>query len=328
MGTKFLCRVWVMLLVFGYLAGGGFVGNWFESRAVADVRELPDLEELRQPGAIMLHGGGRLTVEAFDCFVNLAGGPEAKIIVIPSAGYRAADYESVERFTSAIQRSFKPWTKLPSLGKASSVQLLHTDDPRDADDESFVQPLLAATGVWFSGGEQLQLSYRYAGNYPYRTRFQAALSGVLERGGVVGGTSAGMAALPEVMTVSETAYRGEPSRAVTAHGLGLLTNTIVEQHFDGRARRFERFAGLLRDDERLDALTGRDGAGARTIGLAVEECTALVLQANKLSVVGNGNAHVFIKSLDWPQVSWHTLGPQHHAQLKYDERGQATLVRP
>ena len=86
----------------------------------------------------MLHGGGRMTLEAFDCFLNLAGGPEAKIVLIPSAGYRAADYENLDRFTSAINRNFRMWTRLPSLGKASSVELLHTDDPRrDANDELF-----------------------------------------------------------------------------------------------------------------------------------------------------------------------------------------------
>ena len=95
-----------------------------------------------------------------------------------------------------------------------------------------------------------------------------------------------------------------------------------------RARRFfERFAGLLRDDERLDALTGRVGAGARTRGLAVEESTALILQSNRLAVVGNGNAHVFIKSLDQQQITWHTLASQSTAQLNYDDRGQAALVR-
>jgi cyanophycinase-like exopeptidase len=127
--------------------------------------------------------------------------------------------------------------------------------------------------------------------------------------------------------MDETSSRGAPSRAVVGHGLGLLTNAIVEQHFDGRNGRFERFAGLLRDDERLDILTRREGAGARMMGLAVEERTALVLQSNRLAVVGNGNAHVFIKSLEQQQIVWHTLGPQSNALLKYDERGQATLVR-
>lgn len=328
MWMKALRRIVASTAVGVCFASSLLVGSLLVGNLYADNRpELPDPPELPQPGSLMLHGGGRVTLEAFDSFVNLAGGPAAKIVVIPSAGYRAADFENQERFTTAINRNFKTWTRLPSLGKASSVELLHTEDPRDADDELFVRPLTTATGVWFSGGDQLQLTYRYAGNHPYQTRFQTALRGVWERGGIVGGTSAGMAALPEIMTLTETSYRGEPSRAVVGHGFGLLTNVIVEQHFDGRARRFERFAGLLRDEERLDALTGRDGAGARTLGLAVEEATALVMQANRLAVIGNGNAHVFIKSLDQQQISWHTLAPQTKAQLHYDDRGQATLVR-
>jgi cyanophycinase-like exopeptidase len=136
-----------------------------------------------------------------------------------------------------------------------------------------------------------------------------------------------MAVMPEIMTVTELTSPGAPSRAVTRHGLGLLTSAIVEQHFDGRNGRFERFATLLRDDERLDALSGRDGAGAKMLGLAVEERTGLVLQANRLEVIGNGNAHVFIKSIDQPQISWHTLSPGTKAFLKNDDRGQAILVR-
>src|SRR5262245_23117816 len=105
-----------------------FLGIAFLDGVAADsVRELPIPADLHQPGSIMLHGGGRVTIEAFDYFVNLAGGAEAKIVVIPSAGYRASDYDSLERFTSAINRSFKPWTQLPSRGRASSVELLHTD---------------------------------------------------------------------------------------------------------------------------------------------------------------------------------------------------------
>src|SRR6478735_2793667 len=90
--------------------GISFAGSLLVSSLYADNRpELPDLAELRQPGSLMLHGGGRMTIEAFDCFLNLAGGPEAKIVLIPSAGYRVNDYDSLERFTSAVSRNFRTW---------------------------------------------------------------------------------------------------------------------------------------------------------------------------------------------------------------------------
>src|SRR5689334_12826966 len=103
---------WVLAFI---LVGMSCVGGV----AADSVRELPLPAELPLPGSLMLHGGGRVTIEAFDSFVNLAGGPEAKIVVIPSAGYRASDYDNLERFTSAINRSFRTWTNLPSRGRAS-----------------------------------------------------------------------------------------------------------------------------------------------------------------------------------------------------------------
>jgi hypothetical protein len=63
-----------------FLVGAFLIGNV----AADNIRELPIPAELPQPGSIMLHGGERVTIEAFDCFVNLAGGPEAKIVLIPS----------------------------------------------------------------------------------------------------------------------------------------------------------------------------------------------------------------------------------------------------
>ena len=64
--------------------------------------------------------------------------------------------------------------------------MLHTYDKNIADSDSFIKPLLRATGVWFSGGRQWRLVDAYAD-----TKTEAALSEVLKNGGVIGGTSAG-----------------------------------------------------------------------------------------------------------------------------------------
>src|SRR5436309_3148419 len=176
------------------------------------------------------------------------------------------------------------------------------------------------------GGAQSRLNYRYVGHSPRPTRFQAALRDVLARGGIVGGTSAGMAALPAIMTMYQDRQRaGGPLSVVAAHGLGLFDGAIVEQHFDGRNGRLERFTGLLRDGARLDRLAGRSGVGRRMLGLAVEGSTALVLQADRLEVLGAGNAHVFIKSPDDRTMTWHTLKSDSRAMLKRDARDQVML---
>jgi cyanophycinase len=188
---------------------------------------------------------------------------------------------------------------------------------------------LTATGVWFSGGDQSRLHDRYVGKLPQRTRFQKALRDVLARGGVVGGTSAGMAALPEVMTLSQDRRRTDgPLHAVAAQGLGVLDGAIVEQHFDGRNGRMERFIGLLRDTDRLDRLSGRRGAGERMMGLAVEESTALVVQGARMEVLGAGEVHVFLKGSDGRTLFWHALRTGDQAALQSEGEDNRLVVGP
>lgn len=301
----------------GLLGEGG-------SAAVGQTR----LTVISRPGALVLHGGGGITEATFDRFIALAGGKRAHIVLVPSAGYRPSSYDNNEQFLAIMRSRFSSWVHLGSVGQVASFQFLYTDDLNDADDDRFVRPLATATGVWFSGGDQTRLNYRFVGRFPRQTKFQVALHGVLERGGVVGGTSAGMAALPEIMTLTQHQRRtAGPLNAVAAHGLGLLSSAIVEQHFDGRNGRLERFTDLLRDSPRLDKLSGRAGAGARMLGLAVEEGTALVVQEDRLEVLGRGAAHVLLKSPDDIRIVWHTLRSGSKAALKRDGHGDVTLAR-
>jgi cyanophycinase len=282
--------------------------------------------DARRPGAVMLHGGGELGDEHVAWFLELAGGKDARIVLVPSAYFGPTGHDRRE-FAATMKRRFGYWFRLASSGRIAHFELLYTDDPGDADDPAFVRPLASATGVWFFGGRQARLNYRYVNHFPSRTRFQEALRDVVRRGGVVGGTSAGMAALPEVMTLDqERPGESGPYRALAAHGMGLFDGAIVEQHFDSRSGRQERFTGLFRDSARLDRLAGRAGAGRRMLGLAVETSTSLVLQADRLEVLGDRNAHVFIKSPDGRTIHWHTLGSGDKVRLRRDARGQVVLT--
>lgn len=292
---------------------------------------LPAPQDPNKPGAVMLHGGGRMTSDAFDRFWQLAGGKEARIVLVPCAGFRLADYDSEAEYLSVVSRRYASWVSLKEQGWIKSFQFLYTDDPADADNEKFIAPLESATGVWFSGGVQERLNHRFVGTYPQQTRFQKSLRGVLERGGVVGGTSAGMAALPEVITLREERLKQgdtpSPAIAVVAHGLGLFNRAIVEQHFNGRGGRFERFANLLRDNAKLDELAGRSSAGEKMLGIAVEEGTALVAQGNQLEVLGTSSVHVFLKSSAGRSINWHELASGDKAQLKQESLDFAMLAR-
>ncbi len=317
--SRMLLRSSVFLIVLGSVSGPG--------RADDNILGLPTTKVASRQGAVMLHGGGRITNEVFNRFVELAGGKEARIVLVPSAGYHLADYQNRQKFLDVLNRRFSSWVGLATSSRIVSFDFLYTDNPDDADDPAFIRPLTTATGVWFCGGDQSCLNYRYVGEFPRQTRFQAALREVLTRGGIVGGTSAGMAALPEIMTLDQQqVHAGGQLSVRAAHGLGLFNGAIVEQHFEERNGRLERFTGLLRDSPRLDSLAGRKGVGKHMLGLAVETSTALVLQADQVEALGESHAHVFIKAPEGRTVTWHTLKSGDKATLKRDNRGAVLLV--
>lgn len=279
-------------------------------------------------GSLVLHGGGPINDQVFERFLQLAGGKKARIVFVPSAGFRRGWYDSDDQMVADLSNRYASWARLAERKQVESFQFLFTDDPDDADDPEFTKPLETATGVWFSGGDQLRLNYRFVGNYPKRTRFQRGLLWVVQRGGVVGGTSAGMAAAPEIMTLWDERETYEaPAAVVPGHGLGLLRQAIVEQHFDARGGRLERFTSLLRDNAQLDQLAGRRGAGINMIGLAAEETAALVVQGNRIEALGDANVHVFLKSADGKAIAWHQMSPGESAVLDRSFQQTAGLIR-
>lgn len=299
-----------------------------ETRAGGNVLMLPTPKDPQKPPAIILHGGGRITDDVFDRFIELAGGSNAKIIFVPSAGYRQAEFDTEEEFLEILHDRYAAWPHLEESGRVKSFKFLYTDEPEDAEDEEFIKPLEEATGIWFSGGAQGRLNYRFVGHFPEQTRFQTALQELLERGGVIGGTSAGMAALPEIMTLwQEGDDEGRPASAVAVHGLGVMRGAIVEQHFDTVGGRLERFTGLLRDVQRLNRLAGRQDAGQTMVGLAVEESTGLVVVGDLLTAMGIGNCHVFLREPTLRALEWYELPSGESAKLERSGNKSTSLIR-
>ncbi len=288
---------------------------------------LPEPIAADRRGALVLHGGGPINDQVFERFIQLAGGKQARIVFVPSAGFRRGWFDSDAQMIASLSSRYSSWARLAAQKQVASFQFLFTDDPEDADSPQFTRPLETATGVWFSGGDQLRLNYRFVG-YPSPTRFQRALAWVLQRGGVVGGTSAGMAAIPEIMTLwDQREDYAAPAAIVPGHGFGLLRQAIVEQHFDARGGRLERFTALLRDNEQLDRLAGRRGAGVNMVGLAAEESAALVVQGNRIEALGDANIHIFLKSADGKSIAWHEMSPGESAVIDRSAPQPGGLVR-
>ncbi len=195
-------------------------------------------------------------------FVQRAGGPEARIAVVPTAS--SLGPEIVEVYAALFTR----------LG-ASEVYGVRPEDRVQASDPAVVAELDRATGVFMTGGNQLKLSTVIAG-----TPFAQALVAARERGATIAGTSAG-ASIQSSHMVAFGPGGATPKQRMTqvAAGLGLVENCVIDQHFAQR-NRYGRLLMIVSQSPHL-------------LGMGVDEDTAAVIShtegADVLSVVGRGS---------------------------------------
>src|SRR5687767_3505835 len=94
-------------------------------------------------GTLVIVGGGSMQGTGIqEKFIELAGGPNAKIVVVPTAGGNRAADGSVRPYQE--EQVIAGWLRLG----VKNVTMLHTHDPKVADTEAFVKHLREATGVW------------------------------------------------------------------------------------------------------------------------------------------------------------------------------------
>ena len=205
-----------------------------------------------QPGGtLIICGGGRLPDEVRERFSERAGGAEARLVIIPA--------HHVEPGSDSARQYLQAWASQ----QVASVELFSTERRKIADEPKFAARLKKATGVWLAGGDQNWLTMIYGD-----TETSRELKALLQRGGVVGGSSAGAAAMAQVMIAS-----GQ-SEAIESEGLGLWPEAIIDQHFL-RRNRLQRFVRTL-------------AAHPELIGFGVDERTALEveLRTGRMQVLG------------------------------------------
>lgn len=194
-------------------------------------------------------------------FVELCGGDNADIVVIPTASRLAetgANYEEI----------------FSDMG-ARRVDCMDFDTRRDAEEPSRLQRLGEADGIFFTGGNQLRIATIMGGTAA------AQLIRQINAGGVhVGGTSAGASILSEHMIAFGS--EGSLPSADSVHlspGLGLTNRFIIDQHF--------------RQRDRLGRLLAALAYNPFPIGIGLDEDTAAFIDPdNVLEVVGSGGVTV------------------------------------
>lgn len=218
--------------------------------------------EVGPPNGTLIVVGGGLRDEAIrKRFIDLAGGPEALILLIPTAGegddpaYWREDVNDLER------------------AGARHVKVLHTRDRRVADSEAFVAPLRQAGGVFIMGGRQWRLADAYL-----NTRTHAELRALLDRGGVVCGTSAGATIQGSFMVRGDT-KGNELMIGDHTEGFGFLRNVTIDQHVMKRNRLFDLVEVIKTHPELL--------------GIGIDENTAIVVRRDRFEVIGTSYVAVY-----------------------------------
>ena len=189
-------------------------------------------------------------------FIELAGGTSASIVVIPTAG----GGESYDQSYGGL-RAF-------AAQGVTDLTVLHTYDRAEADTDAFVEPLKSADAVWFPGGRQWRLVDSYLD-----TKTEEELWNLLERGGVIGGSSAGATIQGEYLARGDTATN---TIMMGSHqeGFGFLRSSAIDQHILTRNRQFDLIEII--------------GAHPQLLGIGIDENTAIVVQGDRFDVIGQG----------------------------------------
>ena len=215
-------------------------------------------------GTLLIVGGGNLDGTGIqEKFIELAGGPGKKFLIVPTAGGNRNREGNVVSY--AEEEIVRPWLRLG----VKNVRMLHTHDPKVADTEAFVKELREADGVWFNGGRQWNIVDSYAGTITYRELHQ-----LLERGGVIGGSSAGATIQGEYLVRGDTSGPEVMMTAEPNHqqAFKFLRRSAIDQHINAR----NRWDDLIPVIQKFPNL----------LGIGLSEGTAIVVKGDSFEVMG------------------------------------------
>jgi cyanophycinase len=180
--------------------------------------------------------------------------------------------------TVATEEPHALWEEYETAFRSLDVPHVHRLDiesREDASSERAMRVLEGATGVFFTGGDQLKITNQI-GDTPTYSRIRE----IFEQGGVVAGTSAGASVMSETMLVTNNSEASERiSALLLAPGLGFASDMLIDQHFSERGR--------------MARLIGAISQNPHVLGVGIDEDTALILEHERcFRVLGAGGVFV------------------------------------
>ncbi|MCP4727066.1 MAG: cyanophycinase [bacterium] len=239
-------------------------------------------------GTLVIVGGAAKDTVIYNKFIKLAGGPDANFIIVPTSGGNRDREGNIREFKE--ENVIRSW-----LARGlKNVRMLHTHDPAVADTEEFVRDLRKADAVWFNGGRQWNCVDSYMNTLTLKEFHK-----VLERGGVIGGSSAGATIQGEYLVRGDTKGSNIVMTEEENHfwGFKFLRKTAIDQHIDAR-NRWDHIIPVI--EKYPDFL-----------GIGLSENTAIVVKGDKFEVIGNWKVAIHdntTKYHPW-EKPYYVLGP-------------------
>ena len=215
-----------------------------------------------EKGTLVIVGGGGSPDGLYKKFVEFAGGEgKANIVIFATA---AADPLPKR---DAVAAAFKK-------AGARKATVLYGKTLDQVESKEFLDTLKEATGLWFDGGRQ----WRFVDCYE-NTKALPLMFDVLNRGGVIGGTSAGATIQGEYLARGGVFNNFDIRYEGYERGLGFLKGVAIDQHFTQRKRQTE-MRSLMK-------------IYPQYLGIGIDEATAIVVKGSVADVIGKGKAHFY-----------------------------------
>lgn len=219
-------------------------------------------QEAGPSGHLVLIGGGEKPAVAMRKFVELAGGPAAPIVAIPTA---SEDPDTPSYYLDLFRQEYG----------CTDVEVLDIKTRDDAARADYADLAANARGIFFGGGDQIRITRALLD-----TPVGAAIADAFAHGAVVGGNSAGTACQSALMITGEgdfTVIRANSVELVP--GFGFFRGVIVDQHHIARRRSNRLLSVILEHPDQL--------------GVGVDEDTAVWVRPNgTFEVLGEGSVLV------------------------------------
>jgi cyanophycinase len=242
-------------------------------------------------GTLVIVGGGGMTPDIGKRFIDAGGGEAGHFVALPISMPDPIRTQREEDF-------------LKKLG-AKNFTVIPYREQKDLEDPKVIETLKKATGIWFGGGRQWNFVDAYEG-----TKLPALFRAVLDRGGVIGGSSAGATIQGDYMV------RGAPAgpHIMMCEGyekaLGFLPGVGIDQHFSAR-NRFKDMTAFMK-------------VYPQFLGIGLDESTAIVVAGSTAEILGKGKVHFYDRRK--PVKEGEPDYEAYPAGVKYDLKKRAVIA--